>query len=87
MPWSGETYTFEPWVPFENFFNSLLATPSTSGLDGTGIDPIYADPTEIMQTFQAFLAGLTFFDPFTPGSPFCPGSAPRLPPPDWITRT
>lgn len=73
MPWSGETYTFEPWVPFENFFNSLLATPSTSGLDGTGIDPIYADPTEIMQTFQAYLAGLAFFDPFTPGSPFCPG--------------
>jgi hypothetical protein len=73
MPWSGDTYTFEPWVPFENFWNSLLETPSTSGLDGTGIDPIYGDPTEIMQTFQAFLAGLMFFDPFTPGSPFCPG--------------
>jgi hypothetical protein len=73
MPWSGDTYTFQPWVPFENFFNSLMETPSTSGLGGTGIDPIYGDPTEIMQTFQAFLAGLAFFDPFTPGSPFCPG--------------
>jgi hypothetical protein len=73
MPWSGDTYTFEPWVPFENFWNSLLETPSTSGLDGTGIDPIYGDPTEIAQTFQAFLAGLMMFDPFTPGSPFCPG--------------
>jgi hypothetical protein len=73
MPWAGDTYTFEPWVPFENFFNSLMETPSTSGLDGTGIDPIYGDPTEIMQTFQAFLAGLMMFDPFTPGSPFCPG--------------
>jgi hypothetical protein len=73
MPWSGDTYTFEPWVPFENFFNSLMETPSTSGLDGTGIDPIYGDPTEIAQTFQAFLAGLMMFDPFTPGSPFCPG--------------
>jgi hypothetical protein len=73
MPWSGDTYTFQPWVPFENFFNSLMAAPSTTGLDGTGIDPIYGDPTEIMQTFQAFLAGLAFFDPFTPGSPFCPG--------------
>jgi hypothetical protein len=73
MPWSGDTYTFQPWVPFENFFNSLMETPSTTGLDGTGIDPIYGDPTEIMQTFQAFLAGLAFFDPFTPGSPFCPG--------------
>ena len=73
MPWSGDTYTFQPWVPFENFFNSLMETPSTTGLDGTGIDPIYGDPTEIAQTFQAFLAGLAFFDPFTPGSPFCPG--------------
>jgi hypothetical protein len=73
MPWSGDTYTFQPWVPFENFFNSLMAAPSTTGLDGTGIDPIYGDPTEIAQTFQAFLAGLMMFDPFTPGSPFCPG--------------
>ena len=73
MPWSGDTYTFEPWEPYENFFNSLLAAPSTTGLDGTGIDPIYGDPTEIMQTLQSFLAGLMMFDPFTPGSPFCPG--------------
>jgi hypothetical protein len=73
MPWSGETYTFQPWVPFENFFNSLMAAPPTTGLDGTGIDPIYADPTQIAQTLQAFAAGLMFFDPFTPGSPFCPG--------------
>ncbi|MGA8544839.1 MAG: hypothetical protein WB785_06245 [Mycobacterium sp.] len=71
MPWSGETYTFEPWVPVENFFNSLMADPVTTGLGGTGIDPIYGDPTEIAQTMQAFMAGLTFFDPFTPGSPFC----------------
>jgi hypothetical protein len=73
MPWSGLTYTFQPWVPFENFFNSLMAAPSTTGLGGTGIDPIYADPTQLAQTLQAFAAGLMFFDPITPGSPFCPG--------------
>jgi hypothetical protein len=73
MPWSGDTYQFEPQVPIDNFFNSLMETPSTSGLDGTGIDPIYGDPTEILQTFQSFAAGLLMFDPFTPGSPFCPG--------------
>lgn len=73
MPWSGETFTFQPWVPIENFINSLMDTPSTTGLDGTGIDPIYGDPTEIAQTMQAFAAGLLMFDPFTPGSPFCPG--------------
>lgn len=74
MPWSGDTYQFEPWQPFTNFFNSLMAAPSTSGLDGTGIDPIYGNFTEIAQTFQAFDAGLMMFDPFTPGSPFCPGA-------------
>ncbi len=73
MPWAGDTYTFSPQTPFENFFNSLMEAPSTTGLDGTGIDPIYGDPTEIMQTFQSFAAGLMMFDPFTPGSPFCPG--------------
>ena len=73
MPWAGETYTWEPWVPFQNFFNSLMETPSTTGLDGTGIDAIYGNPTEIAQTFQAFMAGLVFFDPFTAGSPFCQG--------------
>ena len=60
-------------MPVENFINSLMATPSTTGLLGTGIDPIYADPTQLAQTLQAFAAGLMFFDPFTPGSPFCPG--------------
>jgi hypothetical protein len=73
MPWAGDTYQFEPWVPIQNFFNSLMEAPSTTGLDGTGIDPIYGDPTEIFQTFQSFLAGLMMFDPITPGSPFCPG--------------
>jgi hypothetical protein len=73
MPWAGDTYQFEPWVPFQNFFNSLMEAPSTTGLDGTGIDAIYGDPTEIFQTFQSFAAGLMMFDPVTPGSPFCPG--------------
>lgn len=73
MPWAGETYQFNPTQPFENFFNSLMEAPSTAGLGGTGIDPIYGDPTEIAQTMQAFMAGLLFFDPVTPGSPFCPG--------------
>jgi hypothetical protein len=73
MPWSGETYTLQPWVPFENFFNSLMAAPPTDGLGGTGIDPIYFNPTEIAQIFQALAAGSMMFDPFTAGSPFCPG--------------
>lgn len=78
MPWSGETYTLQPLVPFENFFNSLMAPPPTDGLGGTGIDPLYADPTEIGRIFQAFLAGNMMFDPFTPGSPFCQGTCSNI---------
>lgn len=28
----GHTYTFDLLQPFENFYNSLLETPSTDGL-------------------------------------------------------
>jgi hypothetical protein len=68
MPWSGDTYTFEPWVPFENFFNSLEATPDYSAFDIPTV-------TEALQAIQAVAAGaFVDFDPFTAGSPFCPGT-------------
>ena len=68
MPWSGDTYTFEPWVPFENFFNSLEATPDYSAFDIPSV-------TDVLQAFQAVIAGgLVDFDPITAGSPFCPGT-------------
>jgi hypothetical protein len=68
MPWSGDTYTFEPWVPFENFFNSLEATPDYSAFDIPTV-------TEALQAFQAVIAGgIVDFDPITAGSPFCPGT-------------
>jgi hypothetical protein len=69
-PWDGVTYTLNPLQPFENFYESLLATPSTSGIDGTGID--LPTLTEFTQTLQNVAAGLVIdFDPFTPGSPAC----------------
>jgi hypothetical protein len=68
MPWSGDTYTLEPWVPVENFINSLEATPDYSAFDIPSL-------TDIVQAVQAFIAGaIVDFDPFTPGSPFCPGT-------------
>jgi hypothetical protein len=68
VPWSGDTYTFEPWVPVENFINSLEATPDYSAFD-------IPTATEAMQAVQAALAGaIVDFDPFTNGSPFCPGT-------------
>jgi hypothetical protein len=68
VPWSGDTYTFEPWVPFENFLNSLEATPDYSNFD-------IPTATEALQAIQAAFAGsLVDFDPITPGSPFCPST-------------
>lgn len=71
MPWTGSSYTFEPWVPIQNFFNSLMAAPATNGFAGTGL--YLPDLTEIGRDFQALAAAaLVAFDPLTPGSPFCP---------------
>ncbi len=71
MPWYGTTYQLNLLQPFENFYNSLLATPSTSGLAGTGIElPTF---TEAIQALQAVMAGMVVdFNPFVPGSPACP---------------
>jgi hypothetical protein len=70
-PWDGLTYTLNPLQPFENFYNSLLATPSTSGIGGTGID--LPDLTNLTHGLENGAAGLIIdFDPFTAGSPACP---------------
>jgi hypothetical protein len=73
MPWAGDTYTLNLFGPFENFYDSLLATPSTAGIDGTGID--LPSLTDIGQSFQTFAAGLVVaFDPYVEGSPACPAA-------------
>jgi hypothetical protein len=73
MPWDGTTYTLSLTQPFENFYESLLAAPSTSGIDGTGIDlPSFQD---IIWALQSNAAGfLVDFDPFIEGSPECPAT-------------
>jgi hypothetical protein len=80
MPWDGTTYYLNPSQVFENFFQSLMATPSTDGIagatgtaiPGTGIE--LPTLTEVGQSFQALLASLVVaFDPWTPGSPLCVG--------------
>jgi len=73
MPWDGLTYTLNPLQPFENFYNSLLATPSTSGIAGTGIElPTFTETVQALQSLAA--ATVVAFDPFVPGSPACPGA-------------
>ena len=73
MPWSGDTFTLQPWVPIENFINSLMATPDLNGFE-------FPTFTEVVQAFQAVVAGAILdFDPITPGSPFCAGDCSMLP--------
>jgi hypothetical protein len=71
MPWAGDTYTLNLFGPFENFYNSLLATPATDGVGGTGVE--IPTLTAITQDFQTVAAGLVVaFDPYVEGSPACP---------------
>ena len=72
VPWAGETYTFNLFQPFENFSNSLLETPSTDGLFGTGIESLTFN--DFFTALQADAAAFVVtFNPFEPGSPVCPG--------------
>jgi hypothetical protein len=71
MPWDGVTFQLNLFGPFEDFYNSLLATPSTSGVDGTGVE--IPTSTELLDAFQNLTAGsIVAFDPYVEGSPACP---------------
>lgn len=72
MPWAGDDFTLEPAKPFEDYFDHLMAPPSTDGVLGTGIEVPETD--EIGRALQSVLASMTVdFDPFTEGSSLCPG--------------
>jgi hypothetical protein len=67
MPWSGLTYTLQPWVPVENWINGLMEDPDYSNFDFRTFE-------EFGRALQALTAAsVVAFDPFTPGSPLCPG--------------
>jgi len=70
MPWSGMTYTLQPWVPIENWINDLQAPVGEDYFDGFDI-PTFEEFGRAVQALSA--AAVVAFDPFTPGSPFCPG--------------
>ncbi len=71
MPWAGDTFQLNLFGPFEDFYNSLLATPPTDGVDGTGIEiPTLTDITQAFQNLAA--SSVVAFDPFVEGSPACP---------------
>ena len=66
-PWAAETYTLQPWVPFENWINGLMQDPDYSDFQIPGFE-------ETARALQALTAASVMaFNPFTAGSPFCPG--------------
>ncbi|MGH3561506.1 MAG: hypothetical protein ACRDTN_06835, partial [Mycobacterium sp.] len=68
MPWSNTDFTWAPLQPLTNFFNSLMADPSTNPIELPGL-------LDLPRAIQGILAGLVIdFDPLVPGSPFCPGA-------------
>lgn len=73
MPWAGTTFTWDPLLPWKAFYASLVSTPDTTGVYGTGIH--VASFQDVIYSYQALLAGLVVdFNPFVPGSQFCPGA-------------
>jgi hypothetical protein len=71
MPWDGVTYHLNLLQPFQTFYDSLLQTPSTDGVGGTGVEALSL--SGIDHTFENLLAGFIIdFDPYTAGSPACP---------------
>jgi hypothetical protein len=73
MPWDGVDYQLNLLQPFQTLYDSLLQTPATDGVDGTGVEV----PTleGVMHTFENLEAGYIIdFDPYTAGSPACPAA-------------
>jgi hypothetical protein len=71
MPWDGVDYKLNLLQPFQTFYDSLLQTPSTDGVGGTGVEVLSL--SGIDHTFENLLAGFIIdFDPYTAGSPACP---------------
>jgi hypothetical protein len=73
LPWHDTTFTLNPFTPVQNYLNHLMADPSTNPIQL----PTFEQLGRAIQSFAA--AVVMAFDPFTPGSPFCPGSC------SWVT--
>jgi hypothetical protein len=72
-PWNGVDYHLNLLQPFQTLYDSLLQTPSTDGVGGTGVEVPSLEG--VMHTFENLEAGYIIdFDPFTAGSPACPAA-------------
>jgi hypothetical protein len=73
VPWDGMTFTLDPSKPFANYFDHLMADPSTNPIQ-------LPDLEQFGRALQSLAAAMVVaFDPFTPGSFFCPGDCSYLP--------
>ena len=73
MPWDGVDYQLNLLQPFQTLYDSLLQTPATDGVDGTGIEVLSL--AGVTHTFENLMAGFIIdFDPYTAGSPACPAA-------------
>ena len=74
MPWDGVDYHLNLLQPFQTLYDSLLQTPATDGVGGTGVEVPSLEG--VMHTFENLEAGYIIdFDPYTAGSPACPARA------------
>jgi hypothetical protein len=68
MPWANTEFKLDLIKPVQNYFNHLMADPSTNPIQ-------LPDLVQFGRTIQALIASMVVaFDPFTPGSPFCAGN-------------
>jgi hypothetical protein len=73
IPWDGMTFTLDLSKPFANYFDHLMADPSTNPIQ-------LPDLEQFGRALQSLAAAMVVaFDPFTPGSFFCPGDCSFVP--------
>ena len=68
MPWYGDNFQLDPIKPFFNYFNHLMADPADNPIRLPSLE-------EIGRAVQALIASMVVaWNPFTAGSPLCPGT-------------
>ncbi len=78
MPWSNLDFKLDLAAPFQNFLNSLMASPNLNGFDIPTFE-------EIGRTLQSLVAGsIVDFDAYVPGNVLsCPGACAL---PEFLTQ-
>lgn len=67
MPWAGDSFELNLAQPFVNFWDSLQQPFDANNF-------LLPDPVDFLRALQTIVAGsLIVFNPFVPGSPYCPG--------------